>query len=1063
MIDARREMVARSPVAAALSHRLTLVLAAAGWGKSTLLAQWAAATPAITLGGAAATRSPAALARSIAEALQRAHSTVSIDDIPVAPLRDGPEAEGDALALAEAVGRLANVAISTPTLLIIDDLDIDDRATAEFVVALLDHAPADLHVVIAARRASAMPLARLRASAGVQVLTTRDLAVRVTDFEHADLSLASLDSLGALIQATSGWPVVAALALELLQRDDTTPGAPDALARRLLGSTEVLFDYLAVEVHARQSERCRSVLALAAWLPFVDAAVLQAIGQVDLTPALTDAVEVGAFLEPAAQGGPTPAWKATVLGAEFLRPLCAPPTGDTLEQALQHFVATGNVGEACEFVLIHQSGDLAARLAEHTADLDRVDARVVLDVLELGARSGDTTHIAELRGDAHFRLGAWTAALSDYRAAGQLGDPRSSRLCRKMAVVHYLRGESDEADEVCATAHVDSPPTVDDAALLAWHAAVKWITGDVDGCRSLTAAAEKAALAHRDDRAIATAYTAKAMLAAFEGDRRANGAWYRSALDHATRAGDTLQMARIRSNLGSHYIEEGKYQLAVEELDVAIDVAERNGMAMFAALAYVNRGEAQMLLGQLEAATVDLRNAHQLWDRAESDFVSYALSSLGEVHLLRGQTTEAGVVFRRALELSERRGDVQGLASSLVGLSRCELTHNPITAMEFALRAVAVDNPIMRPAAELACGWAALHSGDHEMAVKRARLGRELGAVNSDRTALAESLLLEAAVGAPDAARLAAEARTLWRELANPIGEARAIAAVAASSPAGKRRALLREAEDLLTGCGAGALIESVLGEHRPTDVVRVQVLGGFTVTRGGVQVDHSEWGSRKARDLFRYLVAKAGRSTSRSEIAEALWPDETTDTTKRLAVLVSTVRAVLDPTREQSPDWVVGADDRALWLVTDHVDLDATRVVELCAEGRRSLRAGDRIRAERTIGAALSQYRGEAFEDDPYSPWTDGVRARCRHAITEAAHDLAAAVSADGRHADAVALALRLVELDPFDEQAHRRLIRSLSMLDRHGEARRAYRQYAARMTELGFIPASFAVASSA
>ena len=36
---------------------------------------------------------------AIAEGLQRANNTVSIDDIPVAPLRDGPEADGDALAI----------------------------------------------------------------------------------------------------------------------------------------------------------------------------------------------------------------------------------------------------------------------------------------------------------------------------------------------------------------------------------------------------------------------------------------------------------------------------------------------------------------------------------------------------------------------------------------------------------------------------------------------------------------------------------------------------------------------------------------------------------------------------------------------------------------------------------------------------------------------------------------------------------------------------------------------------------------------------------------------------
>ena len=44
----------------------------------------------------------------------------------------------------------------------------------------------------------------------------------------------------------------------------------------------------------------------------------------------------------------------------------------------------------------------------------------------------------------------------------------------------------------------------------------------------------------------------------------------------------------------------------------------------------------------------------------------------------------------------------------------------------------------------------------------------------------------------------------------------------------------------------------------------------------------------------------------------------------------------------------------------------------------------------------------------------------------------------------------LRLIERDPFDEQAHLDLVRLLGASGRHGEARRRYRLYCRRMEEI-------------
>jgi DNA-binding SARP family transcriptional activator len=57
----------------------------------------------------------------------------------------------------------------------------------------------------------------------------------------------------------------------------------------------------------------------------------------------------------------------------------------------------------------------------------------------------------------------------------------------------------------------------------------------------------------------------------------------------------------------------------------------------------------------------------------------------------------------------------------------------------------------------------------------------------------------------------------------------------------------------------------------------------------------------------------------------------------------------------------------------------------------------------------------------------------------------------------------LRVLERDAYDEEAHLALAAAYSDAGRHGEARRAFRAYRARMDEIGVEPASFPVDAAA
>ncbi len=167
----------------------------------------------------------------------------------------------------------------------------------------------------------------------------------------------------------------------------------------------------------------------------------------------------------------------------------------------------------------------------------------------------------------------------------------------------------------------------------------------------------------------------------------------------------------------------------------------------------------------------------------------------------------------------------------------------------------------------------------------------------------------------------------------------------AATATGERRQELIASAERRLYDAGAlGPLAEirSAAGDDRVSSAIAISTLGGFRVSRQGEPVDVSEWGSRKARDLVKLLVARRGAPVVREEVVEILWPEEADKSARRLSVLLSTVRNVFDPDKTQPPDYYVAADHDTVWLVRDHVDIDVEQFIAEAAAGRRRLAAGD-------------------------------------------------------------------------------------------------------------------------
>jgi LuxR family maltose regulon positive regulatory protein len=283
----RRRLVSRPRLLATLARvtecRLTLISAPAGFGKTTLLADWIAGTPTDRASIAWLSLDEqdndllgfwsyfiAAVRRSVPEVGTEAEGYL---------LTAGPRAVQDALS-----ALINDLSSETQDIvLVLDDYHLVTLpAIQETMTFLLDHLPPSLHVVIASRADPSLPLAHLRARGELLELRAADLRFKPDETEAylndvMDLGLTT-PSLDVLEGQTEGWIAALQLAALSMQGRDDVAGFIENFA----GDNRYIVDYLVQEVLQRQPEDVRDFLLRTAVLERLNGSLCDAVtGQAD--------------------------------------------------------------------------------------------------------------------------------------------------------------------------------------------------------------------------------------------------------------------------------------------------------------------------------------------------------------------------------------------------------------------------------------------------------------------------------------------------------------------------------------------------------------------------------------------------------------------------------------------------------------------------------------------------------------------------------------------------------------------------------------------------------------
>ncbi|MDQ0116191.1 LuxR C-terminal-related transcriptional regulator [Paenibacillus harenae] len=276
-----------------LDRKLTLISASAGFGKTTLVSEWAAVCerPVAWLSLDEGDNNPIRFLTYLVTAVQKIAEGIGEGVLGALKSSQPPSTESILTILANEIST-----VPYKFVLVLDDYHvIDAKRIDDVLIFLLENLPPQMHLIVATRENPQFPLARLRARDQLTELRATDLRFtpgETETFLNQVMGLVlSAKEITALETRTEGWIAGLQLAALSMQGCEDIP----AFIRAFAGDNRYIVDYLVEEVLQRQPDHVRNFLLQTSILDRLHGPLCDAVtGQEDGNARL-DALERGNY------------------------------------------------------------------------------------------------------------------------------------------------------------------------------------------------------------------------------------------------------------------------------------------------------------------------------------------------------------------------------------------------------------------------------------------------------------------------------------------------------------------------------------------------------------------------------------------------------------------------------------------------------------------------------------------------------------------------------------------------------------------------------------------------
>jgi LuxR family transcriptional regulator, maltose regulon positive regulatory protein len=1021
-----------------LDRKLIVVSAPAGYGKTSLLAEFATATD---LPVCWYTLDP--FDRDLHRFLEYLVSAIArrfpaFGDRSRALLRQVPDPASQPYPVVTALAQEVYDTIAEYFVLVLDDHHTveDQDPITEFLDLFVTYIDENCHLILASRTLPALPslsllIARRQAAGlGIDELRFTPGEIQALALQNYGLEL-NLQQAQVLARRTQGW--ITGLLLTVAPRWQQP--AVEAPSRGPVGVD--LYDYFSAQVLDQQPAPLRDFLLESSVLDELSPELCADVLQTDRAACFLEEVRTRNLFVVDFEGDVNRLRHHDLFRdflQSYLRRRDEARFRELTRRAAAAYARRGEWERAISRYLALQELEAVAGIIQHTAatlfDTGRWDTLARwLDALPAEVKTAQPDLLVQ-RARIHAERGEQGPALTLFELAAKAfalaGDSAGGAhvLARKATVLRY-QGRYQESIGCCQKALAlvggDTPPERSARALALNNTGLCAIgLGRLDeGRRALYQAMalyeELGATYH-----LALAHHDLGLSHEMGGDLAGALDHYQAALACWQELGSLSPWANTLNSLGVVHYLKGEYDQARLLLNQALLKAQQAGDLRIQAYALASLGDLHCDVGAYELAQGAFGQALETARRAHLGLIiPYALDGLGNVARLRGDWPEAAKRLHQALEHAEQHGSTHEAG-------RCHIS----------------------------LGILANDRGDLEAARAHLDQAVELLAASGLQQPLARAHLHRA-----QTAFLAGEPAAAGADLRR---------ALALAGELGFDQFLVvdgQHLEGLLRHAGTQGIGEKVLPglleritthreranelptARRPTrgePVLRIYALGQAEVKVDGQSV---QWPIARSRDLFFFLLHRR-QGLSKEQIGVAFWPDH--DPSRLDSAFRSTLYRLR---RVVSRDIVLF--EEGLYRFNGAADywFDLEAFDQLLDHAERAMAAEGSIAL---LEQALDLYRGDYLEG-VYADWCELERERLRRRYLTAIETLAGLYAAQRKLRRAIEHYQRLLAEDPLRETAHLGLMRCYHRAGDRASAIQQYRTCASMLREeLGLSPSA-------
>lgn len=209
---------------------------------------------------------------------------------------------------------------------------------------------------------------------------------------------------------------------------------------------------------------------------------------------------------------------------------------------------------------------------------------------------------------------------------------------------------------------------------------------------------------------------------------------------------------------------------------------------------------------------------------------------------------------------------------------------------------------------------------------------------------------------------------------------------------------------------------------------ITIRCMDCFSVFLPGSEKQELKWRTKKARELFAYLFHLQGRSVSREDIIELLWPDTTSKSA--IALFHTTLYSIRQPFMQEGLEDIISYEKKKYSLNMKLVDSDLQELSSYLKNKNLWAQKPEQI---------MQLYPGSYMGNSGYL-WSYGMAKELENSYLAVLKTGAATRTSQNQYQAALPFLQRMLEADPYNEEIVSQLILCLYKSGKQSEAKQQY-----------------------